>query len=136
MGMIKEFKEFALKGNMVDMAIGIMLGGAFGTAIKSLVDNVMMPPIGYVMGKVDFSKLSAELPVDGEEPVLIKYGEFINAMIALFILAFVLFMLIKVMNRMRTPEEETPTMKACNECKMDIPIAATKCGHCTSSVAA
>ena len=138
MGMIKEFKEFALKGNMVDMAIGIMLGGAFGTAIKSLVDNVMMPPIGYLMGKVDFSDLSAKLPVEGAdaEPVLIKYGEFLNAMIALFILAFVLFMLIKVMNKLRTPEEETPTMKACNECKMDIPIAATRCGHCTTPVAA
>ena len=139
MGMIKEFKEFALKGNMVDMAIGIMLGGAFGTAIKSMVDNILMPPIGYLMGKVDFSKMAAELPVEGAdaEPVLIKYGEFINAMIALFILAFVLFLLIKMMNKMRGPdEEEAATTKACNECKMDIPVEATRCGHCTSQVAA
>ncbi|MGB7345451.1 MAG: large conductance mechanosensitive channel protein MscL [Pirellulaceae bacterium] len=138
MGMIKEFKEFALKGNMVDMAIGIMLGGAFGAAIKSLVDNVMMPPIGYLMGKVDFSKMAAELPVEGADaqPVLIKYGEFINAMIALGILSFVLFLLVKVMNKMRAADAPAPTTKACNECKMDIPLAATRCGHCTSQVAA
>ncbi|NND97358.1 MAG: large conductance mechanosensitive channel protein MscL [Pirellulaceae bacterium] len=136
--MIKEFKEFALKGNMVDMAIGIMLGGAFGATVKSLVDNVMMPPIGYLMGQVDFSKMSAELPVEGAdaEPVLIQYGLFINAVIALLILAFVLFLLIKLMNRMRTQEKPAPTIKKCNDCKMDIPIDATRCGHCTSQVAA
>ncbi|MCL4146244.1 UNVERIFIED_CONTAM: hypothetical protein GTU68_062042 [Idotea baltica] len=138
MGMIKEFKEFALKGNMIDMAVGIMLGAALGATVKSLVDNVMMPPIGYIMGKVDFSKMVAELPVEGAdaEPVLIKYGEFINSVISLLIVAAVLFMLIKMMNKMRPKADEAPTTKACNECKMDIPIAATRCGHCTSQVAA
>ncbi len=138
MGMINEFKTFAMKGNMVDMAIGIMLGGAMGATVKSLVDNVIMPPIGYMMGKVDFSKLSLELPVEGADaqPVLIKYGLFINAMIALLIMAFVLFLLVKGMNRMRSTEKADPTTKACDECKMDIPIAATRCGHCTSQVAA
>ena len=95
MGMISEFKEFALKGNMMDMAVGIILGAAFGTAIKSLVEDVIMPPIGYLMGKVDFSALAFRLPVDDGEPVLIKYGNFINNCFALLIVAFVLFMIIK-----------------------------------------
>ncbi len=134
MGMVSEFKEFALKGNMMDMAVGIILGAAFGTAIKSLVEDVIMPPIGYLMGKVDFSALSWALPVDDGEPVLIKYGSFINNCIALLIVALVLFFMIKAMNAAKKEEEEAPTTKSCNECQMDIPIEAKKCGHCTSPV--
>ncbi len=139
MSLIKEFKEFALKGNMIDMAIGIVIGGAFGSVIKSLVDNVLMPPIGYLTGKVDFATLSAKLPVPDGEPVEIKFGLFINAMISLLIVAAALFMVVKVMNRVRqqfeaSAETPSPTTKSCNECMMEIPITARRCGHCTSPV--
>ncbi len=140
MSMVKEFKEFILKGNMIDMAVGIVIGGAFGTVIKSLVDNVIMPPIGYLMGKVDFSAMSAKLPVPDGEPVEIKYGLFINALIGLVIVGFALFMVVKMMNRLRqqfegAKETVSPTTKSCGECMMEIPIAAKRCGHCTSPVA-
>jgi large conductance mechanosensitive channel len=139
MSLVKEFKEFALKGNMVDMAIGIVIGGAFGTVIKSLVDHILMPPIGYLTGKVDFSTLSAKLPVPDGEPVEIKFGLFINAIISLLIIAAALFMVVKMMNTMRSKFEKeaeapVPTTKSCNECLMEIPIAAKRCGHCTSPV--
>ena len=98
--MLKEFQEFALKGNVVDMAVGIIIGAAFGTVVKSLVDNVMMPPIGYLMGGVDFSNLSLPLGkgLDGKTDVVIKYGLFINSIISFVIVAFALFMVIKAMN--------------------------------------
>lgn len=134
MGMIREFKEFASKGSMVDMAVGIMIGGAFATAIKSLVDNVLMPPIGYLLDGIDFSTLAFELPVEGDDPVLIKYGEFINSLIALFILLIFLFLLLKLINRSRRTGDEDPETKLCDECKMEIPSAAVRCGHCTSSI--
>jgi len=138
MGMIKEFKEFALKGNMVDMAIGIVIGGAFGTVIKSLVDNIIMPPIGYVTGQLDFSELAYDLPVSDGDPVRIQYGLFVNALISLFIVALALFIVVKMMNRARAQfesgEEALPTTKPCPECRMDIPIKAKRCGHCTSVV--
>ncbi len=139
MGMIKEFKEFALKGNMIDMAIGIVIGGAFGVVVKSLVDNIIMPPVGYLMGKVDFSKLSAKLPVPDGEPVLIKYGEFLNSLISLFIVAAALFVVVKIMNTARAKFEKgeaaaLPTIKPCPECCMEVPIAAKRCGHCTCSL--
>ncbi len=140
MSLIKEFKEFALKGNMIDMAIGIVIGGAFGTVIKSLVDNIIMPPIGYLMGKVDFSAMSAKLPVPDGTPVEVKYGLFINALIGLFIVAAALFVVVKMMNTLRQQFEKdaatpSPTTKSCGECMMEIPITAKRCGHCTSPVA-
>ncbi len=140
MSMIKEFKEFILKGNMIDMAVGIVIGGAFGTVIKSLVDHVIMPPIGYLMGKVDFSSMSAKLPVPDGEPVEIKFGLFVNAIIGLVIVGFALFIVVKMMNRLRqqfegAKETVSPTTKSCGECMMEIPIAAKRCGHCTSPVA-
>ena len=100
MGMVKEFKEFALKGNMVDMAVGIIIGGAFGTIVKSLVGDVIMPFIGYFSGGLDFSKLTLGLGkgLDGKI-VTINYGLFLNALIAFLIVAFVLFMLVKAMNK-------------------------------------
>ena len=100
MGMVQEFKEFALKGNMVDMAVGIIIGGAFGTIVKSLVDDVIMPFIGFFSGGLDFSKLVLPLGegLDGKD-VNINYGLFLNALIAFLIVAFVLFMLIKMMNK-------------------------------------
>ena len=139
MGLFKEFKEFALKGNMIDMAVGIVIGTAFGSVVKSLVDNVLMPPIGYLTGRVDFSELTARLPVRGGDPVEIRYGMFINSMISLVIIAAALFLVVKMMNRLRQQfeaagETPSPTTKACPECKMEIPITARRCGHCTSLV--
>jgi large conductance mechanosensitive channel len=123
MGMIKEFKEFALKGNMMDMAIGIIIGGAFGTIVKSLVNDVMMPAIGYISGGLDFSDLAFSMtkmaPVSAklaEKDVLIKYGLFFNALIAFLIVAFVLFLLVKGMNKakeaMAKKQEEEEKEKA------------------------
>jgi len=110
MGMINEFKEFAVKGNMVDMAVGIIMGGAFGTIIKSLVDDVIMPPIGLLMGGVDFANMKWTLKeaAGDVEAVSINYGLFFNALLAFAIVAFVLFQLIKGMNAMKKKEEEAP----------------------------
>ena len=106
MGMISEFKEFAMKGNMVDMAVGIIIGGAFGTVVKSLVGDVVMPPIGKILGNIDFSDLALSLGTgaDGKE-VLLKYGSFINAFIAFLIVAFVLFLIVKAMNKAKAAFE-------------------------------
>lgn len=137
MSILKEFKEFAIRGNMIDMAIGIVIGGAFGTVVKSLVDNILMPPIGYLTGGADFADLSLNLPVPGDEPVQIQFGLFINSLISLLIIAVALFMVVKLMNRIRrqfeaSGETPSPTTKACPECLMEIPLNARRCGHCTS----
>jgi large conductance mechanosensitive channel len=116
MGMLTEFKEFAVKGNMVDMAVGIVIGAAFTSIVTSLVGDMIMPLVGYVTGGVDFSALAINLGsgVDGGEPVLIKYGLFLNALISFIIVAFVLFMIIKSINRLKNEQaqeeevEETP----------------------------
>ncbi|MDH3269249.1 MAG: large-conductance mechanosensitive channel protein MscL [Ignavibacteria bacterium] len=108
--MMKEFKEFAMRGNVMDMAIGIIIGGAFGKIISSFVTDVMMPPIGMLLGGVDFSTLAITLKegAEGVEPVLIKYGVFINTTIDFIIIAFAIFMVIKAMNSMKKKEEEKP----------------------------
>jgi len=141
--MFSEFKKFLVNGNMVDMAVGFVFGGAFATVIKSFVANVMMPPVGMLMGNVDFAQLFIAL--DGNEYAsmealdkagapAIKYGLFINDTIAFIILGFVMFMLIKAYNKMKEPEEEPEvTTKTCGDCAMEIPIAAKKCGHCGST---
>jgi len=110
MSMMKEFKEFAMRGNVMDMAIGIIIGGAFGKIISSFVTDVMMPPIGMLLGGVDFSTLAITLKegAEGVEPVLIKYGVFINTTIDFIIIAFAIFMVIKAMNSMKKKEEEKP----------------------------
>lgn len=138
--MLEEFKKFLIKGNMVDMAVGFIFGGAFATVVASMVKNIIMPPIGMLMGGVDFSQLF--IPLDGKEyatmEVLdkaaapaIKYGSFINDTISFLILGFVMFMMIKGYNKLREPEAEPEvTTKNCGECAMEIPIAAKKCGHC------
>ncbi len=123
MGMISEFKEFAVKGNMLDMAVGIIMGGAFGTIIKSLVSDVLMPPIGMLMGGVDFSALKfvlSEGTGDTAEAIAasqvsINYGNFINALIAFLIVAFVLFQIIKGMNKFKKAEEAAPSAPPANE---------------------
>lgn len=108
MSMLSEFKDFAVKGNMIDLAIGFIMGGAFATVIKSLVSNVIMPPIGYLMGGVDFSKLAIPLGkgLDGKTDVAIKYGTFINACISFAILAFCVFLLVKAVNEIKQRFEE------------------------------
>ncbi len=142
MSMAKEFKEFLIKGNMVDMAVGFIFGAAFATLVKSLVNNIIMPPVGKLMGGVDFSQLFIAL--DGKEYAslaalekagapAIKYGVFINDTISFLILGFVMFMFIKAYNNMKREEpevEEEPTTKVCDQCAMEIPIAAKVCPHC------
>ncbi len=142
MSMMQEFKEFLIKGNVVDMAVGFIFGAAFATVVKSLVNNIIMPPVGKLMGNVDFSQLF--VPLDGKEYAslaalekagapAIKYGVFINDTVSFLILGFVVFLFIKAYNKMKKEEpepEEAPTTKVCNRCAMEIPIAAKVCGHC------
>ena len=141
--MLEEFKKFLIKGNMVDMAVGFIFGAAFATVVKSLVNNVIMPPVGKLLGNVDFSQLFIAL--DGKEYAslkalekagapAIKYGIFINDVISFLILGFVVFMFIKAYNKMKEPEAEAaPTTKVCSECAMEIPIEAKKCAYCGNS---
>lgn len=135
--MLREFKEFALRGNVVDMAVGIIIGGAFGKIVSSLVNDVIMPPIGLLIGSVDFSRLALKLPVSGEdaEPVTINYGLFLNNVIDFVIVAFVIFLVIRQMNRLKRKEAPAaPTTKACPYCTSQIPLAALRCPHCTSEL--
>jgi large conductance mechanosensitive channel len=113
MGVIKEFRDFAMRGNVVDMAVGVIIGGAFGAVVGSLVQDVMMPPLGYLMSGADFAEMSLKItpPQTGDEPpvpVEIKYGVFINAIIKFVIVAFALFMVIQAMNRLKKKEEAKP----------------------------
>lgn len=141
--MLEEFKKFLIKGNMIDMAVGFIFGAAFATLVKSLVANIIMPPVGLLMGRVDFSQLFIAL--DGETYAnmseldkagapAIKYGLFINDAISFLILGFVMFMMIKAYNKMKGEDEivapAAPTTKICSECAMAIPQAAKKCGYC------
>jgi large conductance mechanosensitive channel len=138
--MLEEFKKFLVKGNMVDMAIGFIFGSAFATVIKSMVNNIIMPPLGKLLGNVDFSQLFIALDGKSYESLkaldkagapAIKYGLFINDVISFLILGFVVFMFIKGYNRLKEPEAEAaPTTKKCGECAMEIPIDAKKCGYC------
>ena len=140
MSMMKEFKEFAMRGNVVDMAVGIVIGGAFGKIVSSFVKDVLMPPIGVLLGNVDFSELAITIKeAVGEAPaVVIKYGVFINTVIDFIIIAFAIFMVIKGMNKMKKKEEPAPepkpTTKSCPHCLTDIPIKATRCPNCTSQL--
>jgi len=141
--MFKEFKSFLMNGNMIDMAVGFIFGGAFATVVKSLVANVIMPPVGMLLGGVDFSQLFVALDgkdyatmeaLDKAGAPAIKYGLFINDTIAFIILGFVMFLGIRAYNKMKKAEPEAEaTTKACGECAMDIPVAAKKCGHCGST---
>jgi large conductance mechanosensitive channel len=135
--MIKEFKDFALKGNVVDMAVGIVIGAAFGGIVTSLVNDVIMPPIGLLMNNVDFSSLAVTLrEKSGDTPaVVIRYGVFINTVINFIIVAFAIFLVIKQMNRLKhPPAAPAPTTRDCPRCLMAIPLQAKRCGHCTSEL--
>jgi large conductance mechanosensitive channel len=153
MGMMKEFKEFAVKGNVVDMAVGIIIGAAFGTIVKSLVADVIMPPIGLLLGNVDFTNLFIVLTA-GTAPgpyatladaqtagaVSINYGAFINTIISFLIVAFAIFLLVKNINRMKKEEAAAPpppaTTKECPHCLSVVNIKAVKCPFCTSTLEA
>ena len=145
--MLKEFKEFIMRGNVIDMAVGIIIGAAFGTIIKSLVDDVIMPPIGLLLGKVDFSNLFLvirEGKVAGAYETLaaaktagavtINYGLFINTIISFLIVASAVFMLIRAVNQLKREAPAEATTKECPYCLSVIPIKATRCAHCTSDI--
>ncbi|UCD47315.1 MAG: large conductance mechanosensitive channel protein MscL [Deltaproteobacteria bacterium] len=150
--MLKEFKEFAVKGNMVDMAVGIVIGAAFGGIIKSLVADVLMPPIGLLLGNVDFSNLFLVLKEGGTPgpfatidaakeagAVTLNYGLFVNTIVNFLIIAFSIFFVVRAINRAKRQEEAPPaepTTKDCPHCLSTIPIQAKKCGHCTSELKA
>lgn len=146
--MLKEFKEFAMRGNVLDMAIGIIIGGAFGKIVSSVVSDVLMPPIGLLLGKVDFSSLFINLSGQPQPSLAaakaagaptINYGVFLQTILDFMIIAFVIFLLVRQVNRLtRKPEAPpgSPTTKDCPYCLSAIPIRATRCAHCTSEVKA
>ena len=140
MKIIQEFKEFAVRGNVADMAVGIIIGGAFGKIVTSLVNDVIMPPVGMLMGNTDFSSLVITLraATADTEAVTLNYGMFINTVLDFVIVAFCIFMLIKAMNQLKRQEEAAPaepTTKDCTKCCSSIPIKATRCPNCTSELA-
>ncbi len=131
MGMLKEFKDFAVKGNAIDMAVGIIIGAAFGKIVSSLVNDVIMPPIGTLIGGMDFSSLAIQL----NEETAINYGVFINAVLDFVIVAFAIFLVVRWINRLKkAPPPADPTTKDCPACCSTIPIKATRCPHCTSEL--
>lgn len=139
MSLINEFKAFAVRGNVVDMAVGIVIGAAFGKIVSSFVDGVIMPPLGLLIGGVDFSDLAIVLKdAVGEAPaVVLRYGAFIQTVVDFVIIAFAIFMAIKVMNRLKRAEEAAPaepTTRECPHCLSTIPLKATRCAHCTAQL--
>lgn len=142
--MLKEFKEFAIKGNMLDLAVAVIIGGAFGKIITSLVNDIIMPPIGLLLGGINFSELYINLSSktypslaaaqEAGAPTL-NYGIFLNTVIDFLIVAFVLFLVIRAFNKMKKPAPAAaPTTKVCPFCQTDIPIKAVRCPHCTSEL--
>lgn len=147
-----EFKTFAMRGNVIDMAVGIIIGAAFGKIVDSLVKDIIMPPLGWMMGKVDFSQLYFILPILGQNndyptlaaaeeagAVTIKYGQFLNTVISFIIVAFSVFLLIKFINKLKTDKTQslknaTPTTKECPHCFSTIDIRASRCPNCTSEI--
>jgi large conductance mechanosensitive channel len=145
--MLKEFKAFVMRGNVLDLAVGVIIGAAFGKIVSSLVDDVLMPPIGHLIGKVDFSQRFFAL--DGNSYASLKaakdanvatlnYGLFLNTVINFLIVAFCVFVLIQLVSRwfIKPAPPAAPTTKDCPQCAMSIPIQAKRCGHCTSQLAA
>ncbi len=137
MSMIQEFKTFAMRGSVVDLAVGVIIGAAFGKIVSSLVNDVLMPPIGVLLGGVDFSGivLTIKEATATSPAVTMRWGIFINAVIDFIIVAFVIFMVIKGMNTLKKKEPTpapAPTERTCPECMMVIPITAKRCGHCTA----
>jgi large conductance mechanosensitive channel len=145
MGLFKEFREFAVKGNAVDMAVGLVIGAAFGKIVTSLVNDIIMPPLGLLLGQVDFA--SRFLNLSGTHYATLKaakdagaatlnYGLFINAVIDFLIVSFAIFLVIRQINRLKKTEPAAPTTKPCPKCCSKIPLAAVRCPCCTSELAA
>jgi large conductance mechanosensitive channel len=142
--MFKEFKEFVMRGNVLDLAVGIIIGAAFGKIVTSLVSDIVMPPIGILLGKVDFANLFIDLSGDHHTTVAaakaagaatINYGLFLNTVVDFVIVAFMIFLVIRQANRFkRQPAPVTPTTKGCTFCYTVIPIQATRCPNCTSQL--
>jgi len=143
--MLKEFKEFAMRGNVLDLAVGVIIGAAFGKIVASLVDDVIMPPVGRLLGHVDFSSKFINLSDKTYDTLAaakaagaptLNYGIFINAIINFLIVAFVIFIVVRMVNRwtVKPAPATAPTTKDCPQCAMAIPLAAKRCGHCTSQL--
>ncbi len=143
--MLKEFKEFAMRGNVLDMAVGIIIGAAFGKIVTSFVEDVMMPPLGRLIGHVDFSNMFISLNGQHYDSIeaakkagaALSYGMFLNTIINFLIVAFAVFLLVRMVNRWTTKPAPpaAPTAKDCPQCAMSIPIQAKRCGHCTTQLA-
>jgi large conductance mechanosensitive channel len=140
---LKEFKEFAMRGNVLDLAVGVIIGAAFGKIVSSLVDDVLMPPLGRLLGPVNFSDLFISLSGVHYETLkaakdagaaTLNYGNFINTIINFLIVAFSIFLMVRSVNRWMPKPPAPVTTKDCPQCAMAIPVAAKKCGHCTSAV--
>lgn len=149
--MLKEFKAFALRGNVLDLAVGIIIGGAFGTIVKSLVDDVIMPPIGLALGNVDFANLFVLLKsgpkaappyatladAGAAGAVTVNYGQFLNNVITFIIVAFAVFLIVRAANRLKPQDAAAaPATKDCPHCRMAIPVGATRCPYCTTELRA
>jgi large conductance mechanosensitive channel len=148
--MLKEFKEFAMRGNVVDMAVGIIIGASFGAIVNSLVADIVTPPIGLLLGEVDFANLflvlqdgnpvgpyASVMDAQAAGAVTLNYGMFINTILSFLIVAFVVFLLVRGVNRLRAEEEtpsETPTSKKCPYCRSEIHLEASRCPMCTSQL--
>jgi len=148
--MLKEFKAFVMRGNVLDLAVGIIIGASFGTIVKSLVDDIIMPPIGLALGNVDFANLFVLLKPGLKAPapyatvadaqaagaVTINYGNFVNNVVTFIIVAFVVFLIVRIANRLKPQDAAAPSTKDCPYCRMAIPVSATRCPHCTSDLKA
>ena len=140
--MLKEFKEFAMRGSVLDLAVGVIIGAAFGKVVSSLVEDVLMPPIGRLVGKADFSNLYINLSGTHYDTLAeakahgaaLSYGSFINNIINFLIVSFAIFLLVRSVNKWLPKPPAPVTTKDCPQCAMPIPLAAKKCGHCTSAV--
>jgi large conductance mechanosensitive channel len=147
MGMLKEFKEFAMRGNVLDLAIGVIIGAAFGAIVNSAVNDILMPPIGMAAGKIDFKDLFVSLngqpyaslaAAKAAGAPVIAYGAFVNTVINFLIVAFIIFLIVKQVNRFNKPAEApaaAPSTKECPYCANSVPIKAVRCGYCTSQLA-
>ena len=146
--MLKEFKTFIMRGNVLDLAVAVIIGGVFGKIVSSLVNDILMPPIGLLVGKVDFSGLYVNLSdatyaslaeAQKAGAPVIKYGLFINTVIDFLIVSFVIFVVVRLANRIEHAKDAppaTPTTRDCPHCLMTVPLKATRCGHCTSDLKA
>ena len=143
--MLKEFKEFAMRGSVIDLAVGVVIGAAFGKIVSSLVDDIIMPPIGRLVGHVDFSNLFVSLNGSHYDSLAlakaagaptVNYGLFLNNVVNFVIVAFAIFIVVQQMNRLKKPAPAAaPTTKPCPQCTMDIPLGAKRCPHCTAQLA-